>query len=61
MVNKLEIDLDAVFEKAVFYMDSEDDLKWSVGFAIEDLYWDAGIRDLQQRMIAAYLEKCNGK
>ena len=61
MVNKLVIDLDAVFDKAMQYMDDEDDLKYPVGFALEDLYWDAGIRALQERMIKAYLEKRNGK
>ena len=61
MVNKLVVDLDAVFATAMQYMDDEDDLKYPVGFALEDLYWNEGIRDLQQRMIAAYLEKKNGK
>ena len=61
MVNKLVVDLDAVFATAMQYMDDEDDLKYPVGFALEDLYWNEGIRELQQRMIAAYLEKKNGK
>ena len=61
MVNKLVVDLDAVFTAAMQYMDDEDDLKYPVGFALEDLYWNEGIRELQQRMIAAYLEKKNGK
>jgi hypothetical protein len=56
---KVEIDLDAVLTQAVQHMETPDDLRWSVGAALQDLYWDAWVRDLQVKMSAAYEEKQN--
>ena len=57
---KVEIDLDAVLAQAVQHMETPDDLRWSVGAALQDLYWDAWVRDLQAKMFAAYNERDPG-
>ena len=53
---KVEIDLDEVLTHAVQHMETPEDLRWSVGAALEDLYWDAWVRDLQTKLTAAYEE-----
>ena len=56
---KVEIDLDAVLAQAMQHMEAPDDLRWSVGAALQDLYWDAWVRDLQAKMTDTFLEKRN--
>lgn len=51
---KTEIDLDALFTAAIQHMEAPNDLRWSIGMALQDLYWDAWMRDLQQKMTDAY-------
>jgi hypothetical protein len=51
---KIEIDLDQLFAQAMHHMEDSTDLRWSVGMALEELYWDAGIEALQARMEAAF-------
>ena len=51
---KVEIDLDKLFEEAMQHMQRPDDLRWSVGMALQELYWDKWAKDLQERMIYAY-------
>jgi hypothetical protein len=53
---KVQIDLEAVLAKAVQHMQEPNDLRWSVGAALQDLYWDAFMRDLQANMTAIYKE-----
>jgi hypothetical protein len=53
---KVEIDLDAVLAQAVQHMEEPNDLRWSIGAALQDLYWDAWVRDLQTKMSTAYKE-----
>ena len=53
---KVEIDLNEVFTHAVQHMETPEDLRWSIGAALEDLYWDAWVRDLQAKMTTAYKE-----
>ena len=48
-LGKLDIDLDAVLAEAMQSMDSENDLRWSVGYALEVLYRER-IEQLQLRM-----------
>lgn len=54
---KVEIDLDAVLTHAVQHMETPEDLRWSLGAALQDLYWDAWVRDLHAKMTAAYKEQ----
>ena len=56
-MKKLEIDLDQVFTQAMYHMEDITDLRWSVGMALEELYWDSGIEALQEHMIAAFTER----
>ena len=51
----MEIDLDKVFDKAVLHMMDETDVCWTIGAALQDLYWDKGIADLQKRMTEYFL------
>jgi hypothetical protein len=51
---KVVIDLEKVFAVAMQHMESPDDLRWSVGMALQELYWDKWAKDFQERMIYAY-------
>jgi len=50
---KLTIDLNDVFDMAMQVMESEYDLCWSVGFALQELYPDQ-VGELQERMVFAF-------
>lgn len=50
------IDLDALFAKAVEHMAEENDVRWTLGIALQELYWDKGIAELQQRMTEHFLK-----
>ena len=56
----MDIDLDAVFDKAVPHMTDESDVRWTIGMALQELYWDKGIAKLQQRMAEHYLKSKGG-
>lgn len=46
----LTIDLKAVFDVAKANMDSDVDLRWPIGMALEELYGKQGIEALQRKM-----------
>lgn len=48
-IGRLIIDLDTVLGEAVVSMSSRDDLCWSVGFALQELYPEK-IAELHKRM-----------
>ena len=50
---KLTIDLNDVFKEAMQVMESENDLCWSVGYALQELY-PKEIGELQKHMKFAY-------
>lgn len=52
-MNKIEIDLDALVAKAVPYMDAENDLRWSIGMALQEMFPEQ-VGALQLRMVRAY-------
>ena len=54
---KVEIDLDELLAAAVVHMESEEDLRWSVGAALQDLYWDGWVEPFHQRMVEKYKEE----
>jgi hypothetical protein len=56
---KIEIDIDELIEEAVKHMEDEDDVRWSVGMALQTLYWDKvdGWADIQERLNKRYLER----
>ena len=39
---KIEIDTELLIEEAFKYMEYEDDLRWPVGMALQELYWEIG-------------------
>ena len=53
-LGKLEIDLDAVLAEAMNHMTDPTDLRWSVGMALQELYFDR-IEKLQTAMVIKHL------
>jgi hypothetical protein len=56
----MEIDLDALFAEAVEHMTAENDVRWTLGIALQELYGDKGIDALQHRMTEHYLKTKEG-
>lgn len=54
---KIEIDTERLIEEAVKYMEDVDDVRWSVGQALQELYWYQGWAELQERLNKLYLER----
>lgn len=56
---KLEIDIDELIEEAVKHMEDVDDVRWSVGMALQTLYWEKvdGWASVQERLNQRYLER----
>lgn len=52
----MEIDLDALFAEAVQHMTAENDVHWTLGTALHELYGDKGINELQNRMTEYFLK-----
>jgi tRNA U54 and U55 pseudouridine synthase Pus10 len=53
---KIEIDIDELIEEAVKHMEDEDDVRWSVGMALQVLYEDKWL-EVQERLNQLYLER----
>jgi len=55
---KIEIDIDELIEEAVKHMEDEQDVRWSVGMALQTLYWDKvdGWAGIQERLKQRYLD-----
>ncbi len=53
-VMKVKIDLSLLLKQAVANMEDEGDLRWSVGAGLQDLYWDAWVKEFQNQMIKEY-------
>ena len=52
----LEIDIDELIAEAVKHMEDETDVRWSIGMAMQMLYWGDGWEDVQKRMVKLYKE-----
>lgn len=52
----LEINIDELIAEAVKHMEDETDVRWSVGMALQVLYWGEGWGDVQKRMVKLYKE-----
>jgi hypothetical protein len=50
----MKIDVDELVAEALKHMQDGNDLRWSVGMAMQELYWDKGWDEVQQRMIDRY-------
>jgi uncharacterized glyoxalase superfamily protein PhnB len=53
----MEIDIDALIAEAVQHMEDEDDLRWSIGMALQELYWGKGWGKVQDRLVKLYHEQ----
>lgn len=55
-MKKLEIDIDELIAEAVKHMEDEHDVRWSIGMALQELYWDKvdGWAEVQARLIRLY-------
>ena len=51
---KLVIDLDQVFNLAMENMSEENDIRWPIGQALQELYSNQGIEQLQEKMIKQF-------
>jgi hypothetical protein len=53
----MKIDIDALIAEAVKHMEDEGDLRWSIGVALQILYWDKGWEDVQERLVEHYIDQ----
>ena len=53
----MKIDIDALIAEAVKHMEDEGDVRFSVGMALQELYWDKGWKDVQERLVNLYIEE----
>jgi hypothetical protein len=53
----MEIDIDELIAEAVKHMEDDTDVRWSVGMAMQVLYWGNGWEDVQKRMVKLYNEE----
>jgi hypothetical protein len=53
----MKIDIDALLAEAVNHMDDDDDVRWSIGMALQELYWDKGWDKVQDRLVKLYNEQ----
>jgi hypothetical protein len=58
-MKKIEIDIDELIAVAVKHMEDEHDVRWSIGMALQELYWEKvdGWAEVQQRLTHLYLEQ----
>jgi len=47
----MQIDIDKLTDEAVKHMDASNDVRWSVGMALEELYWNEFVREMQTKMV----------
>jgi hypothetical protein len=50
----MEIDIQKVITEALTHMENENDVRWSVGMALQELYWDEFMREVQTELTAKY-------
>ena len=53
----MKIDIDKVIAEAVNHMVDEGDVRWSIGMALQVLYWDKGWGNVQERLVELYNER----
>ena len=53
----MKIDIDELIAEAVKHMEDESDVRWSIGMALQELYWDKGWKDVQERLVNLYIEE----
>lgn len=55
----MKIDIDELIAEAVKHMEDEGDVRFSIGMALQELYWDKvdGWAEVQQRLVKLYHEQ----
>jgi hypothetical protein len=53
-MKKIEIDIDELLAEAVQHMEDEGDVRWSIGMALQELYWGNGWNKVQDRLVKLY-------
>ena len=53
----MKIDIDELIAEAVKHMEDGGDVRFSVGMALQELYWDKGWKDVQERLVNLYIEE----
>lgn len=55
-MKKIEIDMDELIAVAVKHMEDVHDVRWSIGLALQELYWDKvdGWAEVQAHLIHLY-------
>ena len=56
-IKKLIIDIDALLAEAVQHMEDDGDVRWSIGMALQELYWSKGWSEVQDRLVKLYNDK----
>jgi hypothetical protein len=58
---KVEIDIKKLTEEAVNHMEGAEDLRWSVGMALQELYGDQFVYAMQVELGRKFLQHTGGK
>ena len=53
-MKKLSIDIDALLAEAVNHMEDDGDVRWSIGMALQVMYWGKGWDKVQERLVNLY-------
>ena len=56
-MKKLSIDIDALLAEAVQHMENDGDVRWSIGMALQEMYWDKGWGKVQDQLVKLYNDK----
>jgi len=56
-MKKLSIDIDALLAEAVQHMEDDGDVRWPIGMALQEMYWDKGWGEVQNRLVKLYNDK----
>jgi hypothetical protein len=52
----MEINIDKLLAEAVQHMEDDEDVRWSIGMALQELYWGKGWGKVQKRLVKLYKE-----
>jgi hypothetical protein len=58
---KVEIDIKKLTEEAVNHMEGAEDLRWSVGMALQELYGDEFVYAMQVELARKFLQHTGDK
>jgi hypothetical protein len=53
----MKIDIDALIAEAVNHMEDDEDVRWSIGMALQELYWGKGWDQVQHSLVKLYKEQ----